>query len=64
MNTLKRRMFKDGNEVNTSLSPAILTYGEKLGIKPEGKTAAELQAEIKLTLEGQDAENAPGLFRT
>jgi len=64
MNTLKRRMFKDGNEVNTSLSPAILTYVEKLGIKPEGKTAAELQAEIKLTLEGQDAENAPGLFRT
>ena len=64
MNTLKRRMFKDGNEVNTSLSPAILTYVEKLNIDPEGKTAAELQAEIKLTLEGQDAENAPGLFRT
>ena len=64
MNTLKRRMFKDGNEVNTSLSPAILTYVEKLNINPEGKTAAELQAEIKLTLEGQDAENAPGLFRT
>ena len=64
MNTLKRRMFKDGNEVNTSLSPAILTYVKKLNISPEGKTAAELQAEIKLTLEGQDAENAPGLFRT
>jgi len=64
MNTLKRRMFKDGNEVNTSLSPAILTYVNELGIDPEGKTAAELQAEIKLTLEGQDAENAPGLFRT
>ena len=64
MNTLKRRMFKDGNEVNTSLSPAILTYVEKLGIKPKGKTAAELQAEIQKELSLQDAENAPGLFRT
>jgi len=64
MNTLKRRMFQNGDEVNTSLSPAILTYIEKLGIKPKGKTAAELQAEIQKELSLQDAENAPGLFRT
>jgi len=64
MNTLKRRMFKDGNEVNTSLSPAILTYVNELGIDPEGKTAAELQAEIQKKLSLQDAEDAPGAFRT
>ena len=57
-------MFQNGDEVNTSLSPAILTYIEKLNIDPEGKTAAELQAEIQKELSLQDAENAPGLFRT
>ena len=41
MNTLKRRMFKDGNEVNTSLSPAILTYVNELGIDPEGQILLE-----------------------